>query len=114
VSQARARGGRVIAIGTSATRALEDAALRHGELRAGEGRAELVLSAHSPRRVVDGIVSGIHVPGESHYALLQAFADDTTLALATRAAERGAYARHEQGDACLVLAGALAQRSRAA
>ena len=111
VAEARARGGRVVAIGTSTTRALEDSALRHGELRAGEGQAELVLHAESRRRVVDGIVSGIHVPGESHFALLRAFADEATLQLATAHAEREGYLRHEQGDACLVLAGALGERS---
>jgi S-adenosylmethionine:tRNA ribosyltransferase-isomerase len=107
IDTARARGKRVIAIGTSATRALEDCALRHGSLRAGEGRATLVLSATTRLRVVHGILSGIHVPGESHYALLSAFADADTLARAAQEAERAGYLRHEQGDACLVLPGAL-------
>jgi hypothetical protein len=95
-------------------RALEDAAHRDGRLRAGQGSASLVLSASSVRRVVDGIVSGIHVRGESHFALLESFADERTLELFACAAEREAYLRHEQGDVCLVLPGALARKARAA
>jgi S-adenosylmethionine:tRNA ribosyltransferase-isomerase len=97
IAGARRRGGRVIAIGTTVVRALEAA---RGE--AGAGVATLRLSAATPLTIVDGLVSGLHVPGESHFELLSALAPEAHLrALLARAAEHG-LAAHELGDACLI------------
>jgi S-adenosylmethionine:tRNA ribosyltransferase-isomerase len=102
VASARARGGRVVAIGTSVVRALEDAALR-GELRAGEAVATLRIDRGHELRVVDGIVSGLHAPGESHFDLLAAFAPRAQLERALELAAAHAMSAHELGDACLVI-----------
>lgn len=102
VARTRAQGGRVIAVGTSATRALEGSAARHGALRAWEGVTDLRLSARTPRRVVDGLLSGLHAPGSSHHALLQAFAAPDALARIP-AATRG-WLGHEFGDLVLLVA----------
>ena len=102
ISAARARGGRVIAVGTTVVRALESAASRSTGLTAGPGLAELVITPAHRMRVVDGIVSGLHGPEESHYRLLGALVARATL---DRALERAAAAGlhgHELGDACLI------------
>jgi S-adenosylmethionine:tRNA ribosyltransferase-isomerase len=101
IGEARARGGRVIAVGTTVVRALE-AAAHDGEPRAGSGVATLRLDARHRPRIVAGLVSGLHVPGESHFELLSAFAPADRLrdALAL-AADRG-LSSHELGDACLI------------
>jgi S-adenosylmethionine:tRNA ribosyltransferase-isomerase len=102
IADARRAGGRVIAIGTTVVRALESAALAPGGLAPGPGVASLVITPSHRLRVVDGIVSGLHGPEESHFRLLGAFVDrgalDRALALAAGAGLRG----HELGDACFI------------
>lgn len=98
VARARARGGRVIAIGTTVVRALEASGGR-----AGAGVATLRLDATTPRRVVDGLVSGLHVPGESHFELLAAFAARPLLARGLDLAHAHRLSGHELGDACLIV-----------
>ncbi|HEX8118132.1 MAG TPA: S-adenosylmethionine:tRNA ribosyltransferase-isomerase, partial [Pyrinomonadaceae bacterium] len=79
VERAKARGGRVVAVGTTVVRALEHAASVHGRVRAGDGVATQRLGPESRLRVVDAILSGTHEAGTSHYELLRAFLDDETL-----------------------------------
>lgn len=114
IEGAVARGGRVVAVGTSVVRALEDSALRHGAVRAGAAVAELILDAHTEPRVASGLLTGIHVPGESHYKLLSAFARASTLRRAAALAEQRGYRIHEFGDAALLLPDVLASRRLAA
>ena len=103
VADARSRGGRTIAVGTTVVRALESSWAEHGDVRAGTSVATLVLGPGYQRRVVDGLMSGLHEPGTSHHALLQAFAPAELLAQALRHADEAGYVGHEFGDACLVL-----------
>jgi S-adenosylmethionine:tRNA ribosyltransferase-isomerase len=113
IAAARARGGRIIAIGTTVVRALESAALEaetagpSGEaplaLHAGTGIATLRLSPSYRPRIVDGLVSGLHVPGESHFELLSAFAPRALLVRAIALAAEHGLSGHELGDATLVL-----------
>lgn len=98
IEATRARGGRVIAIGTTVVRALEASGGR-----AGAGTATLVLDAAYRPRVVDGMVSGLHVPGESHFAMLEAFAPAEQLRQALAVAATHGLSSHELGDACLIL-----------
>ena len=97
IARTRARGGRVIAIGTTVVRALESAR------DAGTGVATLRLDAHYHARVVDGIVSGLHVPGESHFELLSAFAPVDRLERAMTLAAAQGLSAHELGDVCLIV-----------
>ncbi len=114
IEQAHARGGRVVAVGTSVVRALEDSAVRHGAPRAGVALAELTLDHTTQPRVVSGLLTGIHMPGESHYRLLSAFADPETLARAAELARERRYRTHEFGDAALLLPRAVSALRRAA
>ncbi len=104
VREARARGRRVIAVGTSVTRALEgSAALHDGELVAGTGVTDLRLHGAYRLRIVDGIFTGIHDPSESHFDLLEAFAPPALLRRALAHAEESGYLCHEFGDSSLIL-----------
>jgi S-adenosylmethionine:tRNA ribosyltransferase-isomerase len=103
ITDAKSRGGRVIAVGTTVVRALESSFAEHGEVRAGRSLATLLVGPGHSCGVVDGLLSGMHEFGTSHYALLQAFAPAPLLARAFEHAERAGYLGHEFGDACLVL-----------
>jgi S-adenosylmethionine:tRNA ribosyltransferase-isomerase len=111
IGDAKARGGRVIALGTTVTRALEHAAST-GVLRAGAGVADQRLGSGSPLRVADAIISGTHEPGTSHYELLRAFAGDAVLRRAAQELERAGYLTHEFGDSVLVEAASTRRRQR--
>jgi S-adenosylmethionine:tRNA ribosyltransferase-isomerase len=102
IDQTHAMGSRVIALGTTVTRALEHAASIHTPLRAGTGLADQRLGKHSRLRVVDAIISGTHEPGTSHHDLLRAFADDATLDRADAALLAHGYRTHEFGDSVLI------------
>jgi S-adenosylmethionine:tRNA ribosyltransferase-isomerase len=102
IDSAKSRSGRVIAIGTSVVRALESAANAHWPVPAGEGRATGRIARRTLLHVVDAILTGVHQPGESHYELLRAFADDSVLDRVRAAAEERGYRAHEFGDSLLI------------
>jgi S-adenosylmethionine:tRNA ribosyltransferase-isomerase len=104
IDAARAAGGRVVAAGSSAARALEACATEHGTPRAGRGVARIrVGEGHRPR-VLQGLLTGLHEPGSSHFELLRAFVPPELLGRAVAHAERRGYLGHEFGDVCLALA----------
>ena len=102
ITRVRAAGGRIIALGTTVTRALEHAASPSGTLRAGAGLATQRIGPATRLCIVDAIVTGIHEPGESHYTLLRAFANDRVLAAMGQQLEQYGYRTHEFGDSVLV------------
>jgi S-adenosylmethionine:tRNA ribosyltransferase-isomerase len=103
IGRTRAAGGRVVAAGTTVVRALEGCAAAHGgEVRPGAGVTGLRISAGFVPAVVDGLLTGLHEPGTSHFELLRAFAPDAVLQAAHRHAESRGYLGHEFGDACLI------------
>ena len=112
IGSVRAGPGRVIAVGTTVVRAVEDAASRAGGLRAMERQATQRIGAATPLRIVDAIVTGTHEPGSSHHDLLRAFVADGVLADATRALERNRFRTHEFGDSMLVFADARSSLRR--
>jgi S-adenosylmethionine:tRNA ribosyltransferase-isomerase len=102
IARARRAGGRVVAAGTSVVRALEGAAMG-GSLQPGSSiRDERIGPGYVPR-VVSGVLSGIHAPGESHFELLQAFAPRPLLESALGHATEAGYLGHEFGDSTLIL-----------
>jgi len=107
IAVAKARGGRVIAVGTTVVRALEAAAQHDGTLHAGSGVATLRLAPGDVPAIVDGLISGLHAPGESHFELLQAFAPREQLERALVVAAVNGLSSHELGDACLILSSQL-------
>ncbi|HEX5601207.1 MAG TPA: S-adenosylmethionine:tRNA ribosyltransferase-isomerase, partial [Pyrinomonadaceae bacterium] len=103
VELTRNRNGRVIAVGTTVVRALEAAATDDGHLHSGDGVAIGKIGPTTRLRVVDAILSGTHEPGTSHYELLRAFLEDSTLERATSELITHDYKTHEFGDSVLIL-----------
>lgn len=106
VAETRRAGGRVIAVGTTVVRALEGSAASHdGAPRGGEGVTDLKLGPGSRLRVVNGLLTGLHEPGTSHFSLLEAFAPAPLVLSALEHAREAGYEGHEFGDVGLVLGG---------
>jgi S-adenosylmethionine:tRNA ribosyltransferase-isomerase len=103
VNSSRARGGRVIAVGTTATRAIESAAGPDGIVAATSGWTDLVISLERPVRVVDGLITGWHNPEASHLLLVESVAGAELTQRAYDAAVAEHYLWHEFGDSCLLL-----------
>jgi S-adenosylmethionine:tRNA ribosyltransferase-isomerase len=103
VNATRQAGGRVVAVGTTATRALESAAAPDGTVHATSGWTDLVISAARPVRVVNGLVTGWHDPEASHLLLVESVAGAELTQRAYDAAVAERYLWHEFGDSCLLL-----------
>lgn len=103
VNDARARGRRVVAVGTTATRAIETAADEEGVAHPGAGWTELVITAERGVRVVDGLVTGWHEPEATHLQLLEAVAGRSVVERSYARALEAGYRWHEFGDLHLVI-----------
>jgi S-adenosylmethionine:tRNA ribosyltransferase-isomerase len=103
INLARPAGGRVIAVGTTAVRAIETVAEPGGTVHPGEGWTEVVIGPDRPVRAVDGLVTGWHEPGASHLSLLEAIAGPSLVAASYSEALAQGYLWHEFGDSHLVL-----------
>jgi S-adenosylmethionine:tRNA ribosyltransferase-isomerase len=103
VNATRAGGGRVIAVGTTVTRALESATGSDGAVRQVAGWTDLVLGPGRGPRAVDGLITGWHDAGASHLLLLEAVAGPDLVAMAYREAVTHGYLWHEFGDSALLL-----------
>uniref|UniRef100_A0AAU3H644 S-adenosylmethionine:tRNA ribosyltransferase-isomerase n=1 Tax=Streptomyces sp. NBC_01401 TaxID=2903854 RepID=A0AAU3H644_9ACTN len=103
VNAARAGGGRVIAVGTTAVRALESAAGEDAVVRASAGWTDLVVTPQRGVRVVDGLLTGLHEPEASHLLMLEAVAGREALRRGYAQALAHRYLWHEFGDAHLLL-----------
>ena len=102
INEQRASGRRVIAIGTTVVRALENAARAGRVVSAGYGVANQRLGPQSRLQIVDAVLTGTHEPESSHYQLLTAFADERTLRNASAALDAHGYRTHEFGDSMFV------------
>ncbi len=103
ITEARAAGRRVVAVGTTTARTLESVAAGDGTIRAASGRTDLVIGPGHVFRGLDALLTNFHLPRSSLLALVAAFAGvDLTLA-AYRAATEAAYRFYSYGDAMLIL-----------
>jgi len=102
IERTQAAGGCVIAVGTTVVRALEASAASARGLAPGPGVAELRIGPGFRPRVADGVLTGLHEPGTSHFSLLEAFAPRSLLERAYRHSLRAGYLHHEFGDSWLV------------
>ncbi|MET8826222.1 S-adenosylmethionine:tRNA ribosyltransferase-isomerase [Streptomyces sp. NPDC004610] len=103
VNAVRAGDGRVIAVGTTAIRALESAVGPSGAVRAAAGWTDLVVTPERGVRAVDGLLTGLHEPQASHLLMLAAVAGRAAVDRGYEAALRGRYLWHEFGDVHLLL-----------
>jgi S-adenosylmethionine:tRNA ribosyltransferase-isomerase len=98
VHQARARGGRVIAIGTTAVRALESAS-KTGKLAAGFGDTDLFITPGYQFKSVDAMLTNFHLPESTLLMLVSAFAGYQPIMNAYRHAIEQSYRFFSYGDA---------------
>jgi S-adenosylmethionine:tRNA ribosyltransferase-isomerase len=103
INEARAAGGRIIAAGTTAVRALETAAGEDGVVHAARGWTELIVTPDRGVRAIDGLLTGFHEPRASHLDMLAAIAGHPLLDLSYTEALRAGYLWHEFGDVNLFL-----------
>jgi S-adenosylmethionine:tRNA ribosyltransferase-isomerase len=103
VNVARSAGRRVIAVGTTAVRAIETVADETGTVHPGEGWTRLVIGPERGLRAVDGLLTGLHEPRATHLALLEALAGIRHLRVTYAEALRERYLWHEFGDLHLIL-----------
>jgi S-adenosylmethionine:tRNA ribosyltransferase-isomerase len=112
INAVRAGEGRVIAVGTTAVRAVESAAGPDGVVRAASGWTGLVVTPERGVRVVEGLLTGLHEPEASHLLMLEAVAGRAAIDRGYEAAVRGNYLWHEFGDVHLILPGETAHTER--
>ena len=103
VNAARAAGKRVVAVGTTAVRALETVSGPDGAAHPGEGWTGLVVTPGRGVRSVHALLTGLHEPRSSHLAMLEALAEREHLEAAYDEALREGYLWHEFGDLHLIL-----------
>ncbi len=103
VKRAKAEGRRVVAVGTTTTRALEDAALQGGVVRAGEGTAFLFITRGHPFQVVDTLLTNFHLPRSTLLILVCAFAGRDLILKTYADAMRKQYRFYSYGDAMVIL-----------
>lgn len=102
VNAALAAGRRVIAVGTTATRSLEDQMARFGEMVPGRYETALYIYPGYRFRAVSGLVTNFHLPGSSLILLVSALAGRERVLGAYREALEGGYRFYSYGDAMLL------------
>jgi S-adenosylmethionine:tRNA ribosyltransferase-isomerase len=98
VADTRRRGGRVVAVGTTAVRSLETAA-GQGELRPYRGESDLFIYPGSRFRCVDALITNFHLPGSTLLMLVSAFGGHAAVMRAYRHAVAERYRFFSYGDA---------------
>lgn len=103
VNGARAASKRVIAVGTTAVRALETVTDGEGVTHPGEGWTRVVITPKRGIRAANGLLTGLHEPQATHLAMLEALAGRAHLGHTYQEALRERYLWHEFGDLHLLL-----------
>ncbi len=102
VAAARARGGRVVAVGSTSVRALESAARGSGTLRAACGETDIFITPGFEFRVVDQLLTNFHLPKSTLMMLVSAFAGHAHVMALYRHAIEARYRFFSYGDAMLL------------
>lgn len=103
VADARERGGRVVAVGTTVVRVLESRATAAGTLRPGAGQCRLYILPGHEFRAVDALITNFHLPRSTLLMLVCAFAGRERLLAAYRRAVEAEYRFYSYGDAMMVV-----------
>jgi S-adenosylmethionine:tRNA ribosyltransferase-isomerase len=102
INETRARGGRIIAVGTTTTRALEAAADDMGRIRAGARLADLTITPGYSFRAVNALITNFHLPRSSLLVLVSTFAGRDLMLSAYRHAVSARYRFYSYGDCMLI------------
>jgi len=102
INLARVKGGSVIAVGTTTTRALESASTENGELAAGQSEARLTIKPGYRFRIVDALLTNFHLPRSSLLILVSTFAGRELILQAYKHAVEQHYRFYSYGDCMLI------------
>ena len=102
INLARAKGGSVIAVGTTTSRALESASTENGELAAGQSEARLTIKPGYRFRIVDALLTNFHLPRSSLLILVSTFAGRELILQAYKHAVEQHYRFYSYGDCMLI------------
>lgn len=103
LNRARSSGKRIIAVGTTAVRAVETLTTPDGITRGGSGKTSLYITPDRGLYGIDGLLTGFHEPRASHLWMLEALAGKPHLGITYSAALEAKYFWHEFGDVHLIL-----------
>ena len=103
INDARERGGKLVAVGTTVVRALETSALEDGTVRAFSGSTELFIYPGYRFKAVDHLITNFHLPKSTLLMLVSAFAGKELIMKAYHEAIRERYRFYSFGDAMLIL-----------
>jgi S-adenosylmethionine:tRNA ribosyltransferase-isomerase len=102
LNAARSKGGRVVAVGSTALRLLESAATPDGQLRAFSGETAIFITPGYKFRAVDLMLTNFHLPRSTLFMLVSAFSGLDTMQQAYAHAIAAGYRFYSYGDACLL------------
>ncbi|MCC7275676.1 MAG: tRNA preQ1(34) S-adenosylmethionine ribosyltransferase-isomerase QueA [Alphaproteobacteria bacterium] len=102
VAAARAAGGRIVAVGTTALRLLESAAAPDGGLAPFAGMTDIFILPGYRFRIVDVLMTNFHLPRSTLFMLVAALAGLERMQAAYRHAIASGYRFYSYGDACLI------------
>ena len=102
INECRDAGGRLVAVGTTTTRALESSVSESGVIRAASGLADLTITPGYRFRAVDVLLTNFHLPRSSLLLLVSAFAGNPLVLEAYRHAVRERYRFYSYGDCMLI------------
>jgi S-adenosylmethionine:tRNA ribosyltransferase-isomerase len=102
VNAARAAGGRVVAVGTTALRLLETAADAQGTLQPFAGETDIFILPGYPFRITDRLMTNFHLPRSTLFMLVCAFSGTARMQRAYAHARDTGYRFYSYGDACLL------------
>jgi S-adenosylmethionine:tRNA ribosyltransferase-isomerase len=112
IEEARARGGRVWAVGTTVVRTLESMVDLEGRVRPGRGETDLFIRPPYRFRVVDGLITNFHLPRSTLLMLVAALGGYQRVMEAYRHAIAGPYRFYSYGDAMVLPPGGSGRRMR--
>lgn len=102
LNQTRARGGRIVAVGTTSLRLLESAAQEDGTIAPFEGETAIFITPGYRFRAVDILLTNFHLPKSTLFMLVSAFSGLDTMKRAYTHAIAAGYRFYSYGDACLL------------
>jgi S-adenosylmethionine:tRNA ribosyltransferase-isomerase len=103
INRAKQAGHRVVAVGSTSTRALEWVALQNGKIEADEGIARLFIRPGDSFRIIDALITNFHLPDSTPLILVAAFAGIELVRSAYAEAIKMRYRFYSYGDAMLIL-----------
>ena len=102
LNEARAKGGRIVAVGTTTLRLLESAATASGVIQPFTGETAIFITPGYAFRAVDILLTNFHLPRSTLFMLVSAFCGLETMKRAYAHAIKNSYRFYSYGDACLL------------